>query len=59
MEPLQFNPWGLPEVNPKTMTTSVEGVFCGGDIAGNSETSVEATNDGKQASWHMHKYLQV
>lgn len=58
MEPLQFNPWGLPEVNPKTMTTSVEGVFCGGDIAGNSETSVEATNDGKQASWHMHKYLQ-
>jgi len=32
-------------------------LFCGGDMVGNG-TSVEATNDGKTASWYMHKYVQ-
>lgn len=59
MEPLKFNKWGLPEVDPSTMCTSEPWVFCGGDIAGVANTTVESTNDGKQAAWHMHKYLQV
>lgn len=54
-----MNKWGLPEVNPLTMETSEPGIFCGGDLAGVAQTTVEATNDGKQASWHIHKYLQV
>lgn len=33
-------------------------VFFGGDIAGVAETTVESVNDGKTASWHIHKYLQ-
>jgi hypothetical protein len=37
----------------------VPGVFCGGDIGGLCHTTVEAVNDGKQASWHMHAFLQV
>ena len=59
LSPVKLNKWGLPEVNDTTMETSVTGVFCGGDLAGVAQTSVEATNDGKHASWHIHKYLQV
>eukprot|EP00667_Euglena_gracilis_P001361 EG_transcript_1360 len=32
-------------------------VFAGGDLVGATMT-VEATNDGKVASWHIHRYLQ-
>lgn len=59
MAPLKFNRWGLPEVDPTTMSSSEPGVFCGGDIAGVANTTVESVNDGKQASWHLHKYLQT
>ena len=27
-------------------------------MAGVAQTTVESTNDGKQASWHIHRYLQ-
>nr|XP_037288557.1 dihydropyrimidine dehydrogenase [NADP(+)]-like isoform X3 [Rhipicephalus microplus] len=55
---LKLNKYGLPEVDTKTMQTSEPWVFCGGDLAGVSETTVEAVNDGKTASWYIHKYLQ-
>jgi dihydropyrimidine dehydrogenase (NADP+) len=59
MSPLKFNKWGLPDINPETMQSSEPNVFCGGDLAGTSETTVESVNDGKTAAWFMHKYLQV
>ena len=59
MKPLKFNSWGLPEVNEDTMETSEADVFCGGDIAGVANTTVESVNDGKTAAWYMHKYIQV
>lgn len=59
LHPLQFNRWGLPEVDGETMQTSEPGVFAGGDISGLTNTTVESVNDGKQASWFMHKYIQV
>jgi NADPH-dependent glutamate synthase beta chain and related oxidoreductases len=59
MTPLKFNRWGLPEVNPETMECSEPNVFCGGDLAGCSETTVESVNDGKTAAWYIHRYLQV
>ena len=59
MEPVKINRWGLPQVNEETMETSEPWVFCGGDLAGVAQTTVESVNDGKQASWHIHKYLQV
>ncbi|KAI0213729.1 Dihydropyrimidine dehydrogenase [NADP(+)] [Lamellibrachia satsuma] len=58
LEPLKLNRWNLPEINPDTMQSSEAGVFCGGDMAGVAQTTVESVNDGKQASWHIHKYLQ-
>ena len=58
LKPIKLNRWGLPEVNTETMQSSEPWVFCGGDIAGVAQTTVESVNDGKQASWHMHKYLQ-
>lgn len=58
MQPVKFNKWGLPDVNTDTMQCSEPWVFCGGDIAGVAQTTVESVNDGKTASWHIHKYLQ-
>ncbi|XP_055379483.1 dihydropyrimidine dehydrogenase [NADP(+)] [Condylostylus longicornis] len=58
LKPLSLNEYNLPKVNPKTQQTSLPQVFCGGDLAGCSETTVESVNDGKVAAWHMHCYLQ-
>uniref|UniRef100_A0ABM0H1K6 Dihydropyrimidine dehydrogenase [NADP(+)] n=1 Tax=Saccoglossus kowalevskii TaxID=10224 RepID=A0ABM0H1K6_SACKO len=58
MSPIKFNKWGLPDVNHDTMQTSEEWVFCGGDLAGVAQTTVESVNDGKQAAWYIHQYLQ-
>lgn len=49
---------GLPRVDPQSMATSVAGVFCGGDLSGITETTVEAVNDGKTAAWSIHNYLK-
>lgn len=59
MHPIKFNRWGLPEIDLETMQTSEPWVFAGGDIGGVANTTVESVNDGKQASWYMHKYIQV
>ncbi|KFO26539.1 Dihydropyrimidine dehydrogenase [NADP+] [Fukomys damarensis] len=58
LSPIKFNRWNLPEVDPETMQTSEPWVFAGGDIVGVANTTVESVNDGKQASWHIHKYIQ-
>ncbi|XP_043464219.1 dihydropyrimidine dehydrogenase [NADP(+)] isoform X3 [Leptopilina heterotoma] len=58
LAPVKLNKWGQPEVNVETMATSEPGIFCGGDIAGVSNTTVESVNDGKTASWFIHKYIQ-
>ncbi|KAK0134539.1 Dihydropyrimidine dehydrogenase [NADP(+)] [Merluccius polli] len=58
MSPVKLNRWGTPEIGTDTMQTSEPWVFAGGDIAGMANTTVESVNDGKQASWHMHRYIQ-
>ncbi|XP_074642394.1 dihydropyrimidine dehydrogenase [NADP(+)]-like isoform X2 [Tubulanus polymorphus] len=58
MAPLKFNTWGLPEVDKKTMQSSEPWIFIGGDLGGIAQTTVESVNDGKTASWYIHKYLQ-
>ncbi|KYM98887.1 Dihydropyrimidine dehydrogenase [NADP+] [Cyphomyrmex costatus] len=58
MVPVKMNKWNLPEVDETTMMTSVPGVFCGGDLAGTAQTTVESVNDGKTAAWYIHKYIQ-
>uniref|UniRef100_A0A6Q2YP30 Dihydropyrimidine dehydrogenase [NADP(+)] n=1 Tax=Esox lucius TaxID=8010 RepID=A0A6Q2YP30_ESOLU len=59
LAPVRLNRWGLPELDSDSMQTSEPWAFAGGDVAGLANTTVESVNDGKQASWHMHKYLQV
>ena len=59
MSPVKFNKWGMPEVDTETMATSEPNVWCGGDMAGVANTTVESVNDGKQAAWFIHQYLQV
>lgn len=59
MTPIKMNRWNLPEVDETTMMTTVSGVFCGGDLAGVAQTTVESVNDGKTAAWYIHKYIQV
>lgn len=58
IEPVKLNRWGLPDIDAVTMASSEPNIFAGGDIAGISQTTVESVNDGKQASWHMHRFLQ-
>ena len=59
LEPVRLNKSGHPVVNAETMQSSEPWVFFGGDIAGVAQTTVESVNDGKTASWHMHKYIQA
>lgn len=59
LTPLEFNRWGLPDVDAASQQCSEPDVFAGGDIAGVAKTTVESANDGKVASWGMHKYMQV
>merc|ERR1711871_973558 len=58
MDGVKLNKWGEPDVDPMTQGTSAPDVFCAGDLAGVAQTTVESANDGKVASWHMHRYLQ-
>ncbi|XP_038127449.1 dihydropyrimidine dehydrogenase [NADP(+)] [Cyprinodon tularosa] len=58
MAPVKLTRWDTPEVNTETMQTSEPWVFAGGDVAGLANTTVESVNDGKQASWHIHRYIQ-
>lgn len=59
LSPVPLDSYNLPKVNGKTQQTELSQVFCGGDLAGVADTTVESVNDGKTAAWHMHCYLQV
>lgn len=59
MKPVPLNKWNLPIVDSNTQQTQLKEVFCGGDLAGSADTTVESVNDGKTAAWFMHCHLQV
>lgn len=56
---MPLDSYNLPKINSKTQQTALSQVFCGGDLAGVADTTVESVNDGKTAAWYMHCYLQV
>lgn len=58
LSPVTLNKYKLPTVDPKTQQTSVPNIFCGGDLAGSADTTVESVNDGKTAAWYMHCHLE-
>jgi NADPH-dependent glutamate synthase beta subunit-like oxidoreductase len=47
-----------PMVDPGTMQTSVEGIFCGGDVSNGGATVVEAVKEGKIAAHGIIEYLE-
>ncbi|GAA0181326.1 NAD(P)-binding protein [Clostridium sediminicola] len=55
--PLKLNKWGDIEVNGKTMETSEEKIFAGGDCVTGPATVVQAVAAGKQAAESMAQYL--
>lgn len=54
---LKRNRWGYIEVNEKTMETSIENVYAGGDIVTGSATVIEAMGAGRIAAKAMHEKL--
>ena len=50
-------PWGTFIIDNKTMMTTMEGVFAGGDVARGPDTVIQAIADGKQAAVSIDKYL--
>ncbi|XP_026468249.1 dihydropyrimidine dehydrogenase [NADP(+)]-like isoform X2 [Ctenocephalides felis] len=57
LQPLEMHR-GLPRVDSRTMRSTHPQVFCGGDLAGSADTTVESVNDGKTAAWYMHCSMQ-
>eukprot|EP01112_Ceratiomyxa_fruticulosa_P008541 TRINITY_DN2215_c0_g1_i7.p1 TRINITY_DN2215_c0_g1~~TRINITY_DN2215_c0_g1_i7.p1 ORF type:complete len:1034 (-),score=228.67 TRINITY_DN2215_c0_g1_i7:141-3242(-) len=58
LSPLTLTKYGYADIDNMTLQSkNVPWLFSGGDLIGNG-TTVEATNDGKTASWAIHRYLQ-
>ncbi len=55
---VQLSDTKLIKVNPKTMETSVKGIFAGGDIVRGPALVVEAVQDGKVAAKAISEYLK-
>jgi formate dehydrogenase major subunit len=54
---LKTTRWGSIEVDPEAMTTSVSGIFAGGDMVTGAATAIEAIAAGKKAALAIHRYL--
>ncbi len=54
---IQITPRGLVAVNPRTLETTMPGVFCGGDLAFGPRIVIEAEADGKRAALAIHESL--
>jgi heterodisulfide reductase subunit A len=49
---------GTLDVDPDTLSTSVPGIFAGGDAVTGPATAIEAIAAGKHAAVNIHRYLQ-
>ena len=55
---IKIDKYGDVIVDPKTMETSVKGVFAGGDIVGGEGTVIEAMGMAKRAALAISDYLR-
>ena len=53
---IQFDEWDVPQVDRKTMQSTLEGVFFGGDAAFGPENIIWAVEHGHQAAISIHRY---
>jgi glutamate synthase (NADPH/NADH) small chain len=51
--------WGTVATDPKTLATTMEGVFAGGDISRGASLVVWAIRDGRDAAAGIHNYLEA
>jgi glutamate synthase (NADPH/NADH) small chain len=58
MPDLVMTRWGTIVVDEQTMTTSVPGVYAGGDIVSGSATVILAMGQGRIAAASINKYLK-
>lgn len=54
---ITITPRGLVAVDPTTLATTMEGVYCGGDLAFGPRIVIEAEADGKRAALAIHEHL--
>ncbi len=50
--------WGTVKVNPKTLETSIPGVFAGGDVVTGPLTAISSIAQGKQAAEAIMNYFE-
>jgi len=55
---LEMTPRGTVKVDPVTLCTNVDGVFCGGDAVVGGGTVIEAIAAGKEAAISIDRYIQ-
>jgi len=55
---VELNKGGTIKVNSKTLQTSVNYIFAGGDSVTGASTIIEAAGQGKKAAFYIDKYLQ-
>jgi formate dehydrogenase major subunit len=55
--PVKLNKWGDIKIDGRTMQTSVDKVFSGGDCVTGPATVVQAVGAGRRAAEAMHCYL--
>jgi NADPH-dependent glutamate synthase beta subunit-like oxidoreductase len=55
---LEFDKWGMPKVDPKTMQSTIPNVFFGGDAAFGPKNIIWAVAHGHDAAVSIHKLLQ-
>ena len=55
---LQIESWGTYSVNAKTLQTSVDWIFAGGDDVLGPQTVAKAVYQGKVAAESMHRYME-
>jgi NADPH-dependent glutamate synthase beta subunit-like oxidoreductase len=54
---ITITPRGLVSVEPRTLATTMPGVYCGGDLAFGPRIVIEAVADGKRAALAIHERL--
>jgi NADPH-dependent glutamate synthase beta subunit-like oxidoreductase len=55
---ITITPRGLVAVDPRTLATTMPGVYCGGDLAFGPRIVIEAEADGKRAALAIHDSLR-
>jgi glutamate synthase (NADPH/NADH) small chain len=55
---LELNKWGYIKVDPESFSTSLPGVYAGGDIVTGSATVIEAMGAGKTAAGWMDAFMR-